>query len=107
MNKYFLWAVAIAALCSSCETEDEAFATQTPDNYREKQTIVQQAKSVETNDYQMYQSKKHTRRLKNNAYNNHGLKVYDNATYSYHGEGQFVFTKDFHPPHEINVIHNQ
>lgn len=56
MNKYFLWAVAIAALCSSCETEDEAFATQTPDNYREKQTIVQQAKSVETNDYQMYQS---------------------------------------------------
>lgn len=52
-------------------------------------------------------TKKHTRRLKNNAYNNHGLKVYDNATYSYHGEGQFVFTKDFHPPHEINVIHNQ
>src|SRR5690606_8475960 len=52
MNKYFLWAVAIAALCSSCETEDETFATET-----KKQTIaLQQAKSAEANDYQTYQS---------------------------------------------------
>ncbi len=57
MNKYFLWAVAIAALCSSCETEDEAFATQTPNNDRDNQTTaLPQAKNVEVNDYQMYQS---------------------------------------------------
>lgn len=29
MKRFFLCAVAISALCSSCETEDEAFATQT------------------------------------------------------------------------------
>ncbi|SEH81850.1 hypothetical protein SAMN02927937_01593 [Paenimyroides aquimaris] len=52
MNKYFLWAVAIAALCSACETDNEAFAPET-----KKQTIaLQQAKSAEANDYQMYQS---------------------------------------------------
>ncbi len=56
MNKYFLWAVAIAALCSSCETEDEAFATET-----KNQTIaLQQAKSVAANDYQTYQSILHS-----------------------------------------------
>jgi|GEM_PF-950584 len=57
MNKYFLWAVAISALCSACETENEVFTTEAPDNYRDNQTIaLQQAKGVETNDYQTYQS---------------------------------------------------
>jgi len=51
MNKYFLWAVAIAALCSSCETADEAFATE-----KEQTITLQQGKSAEANDYQMYQS---------------------------------------------------
>lgn len=51
MNKYFLWAVAIVALCSSCETEDETFATE-----KEQTTALPQAKSVATNDYQTYQS---------------------------------------------------
>src|SRR5690606_35480422 len=56
MNKYFLWAVAISALCSSCETEDEAFATET-----KNQTIaLQQAQNVATNDYQTYQSILHS-----------------------------------------------
>ena len=52
MNKYFLWAVAIAALCSACETDNEVFATQTnnPTN------TLQQAKGVKANNYQMYQS---------------------------------------------------
>lgn len=32
----------------------------------------------------------------------------NNKVYSYHGEGQFVFTKDFFPPnHEIYAISNQ
>src|SRR5690606_41558336 len=57
MNKYFLWTVAIAALCSSCETDNETFATQTPNNDRDNQTTaLPQAKNVEVNDYQMYQS---------------------------------------------------
>src|SRR5690554_4548766 len=51
--------------------------------------------------------RKFTRRIKNNVYNNYGIVVYDNATYSYHGQGGFVFTKDFHPPHERYVIQNQ
>ena len=52
MNKYFLWAVAIAALCSSCETDNEAFATET----KNETITLQQAKSVAKNDYQTYQS---------------------------------------------------
>lgn len=57
MNKYFLWTVAIAALCSSCETDNETFATQTPNNDRDNQTTaLPQAKNIEVNDYQMYQS---------------------------------------------------
>lgn len=52
MKRFFLYAVAIAALCSSCETEDEAFATET-----NKQTnTLHQAKGVKTSDYQTYQS---------------------------------------------------
>lgn len=57
MKRFFLYAVAIAALCSSCETEDETFATETPDNYRDNQTnALHQAKGVKANDYQTYQS---------------------------------------------------
>src|SRR5690606_7625211 len=52
MNKYFLWAVAIAALCSACETDNEAFAT-----HRNNPTnTLHHAKGVEANDYQIYQS---------------------------------------------------
>ncbi|SEH83326.1 hypothetical protein SAMN02927937_01678 [Paenimyroides aquimaris] len=52
MNRFFLYAVAIAALCSACETDNEVFATQTnnPTN------TLHQAKGVEVNDYQIYQS---------------------------------------------------
>lgn len=57
MKRFFLYAVAISALCSSCETENEAFATETPDNYRDNQTnALHQAKGVKANDYQTYQS---------------------------------------------------
>ena len=52
MKRFFLYAVAIAALCSSCETEDEAFATET----NNQNNTLHQAKGVEANDYQMYQS---------------------------------------------------
>nr|WP_298003039.1 hypothetical protein [uncultured Flavobacterium sp.] len=52
MKRFFLYAVAISALCSSCETEDEAFATET----NNQTNTLHQAKGVETNDYQNYQS---------------------------------------------------
>lgn len=51
MNKCFLWTVAIAALCSSCETADEAFATA-----KEQTVTVQQTKNVEVNNYHTYHS---------------------------------------------------
>lgn len=48
--------------------------------------------------------KKHVTRYKNYDY----VYLKNNKVYSYHGEGQFVFTKDFFPPtHEIYVIQNQ
>lgn len=62
MKRFFLCAVAIAALCSSCETEDEIFATET----KNQTTTLHQAKGVETTNYQTYQSI-----LKSFAYNNH------------------------------------
>ena len=52
MKRFFLYAVAISALCSSCETEDEAFATET----NNQNNTLHQAKGIETNDYQTYQS---------------------------------------------------
>jgi len=51
MNKYFLWAVAISALCSSCETEDEVFLTA-----QEQIIASKEAENVEINYYQTYQS---------------------------------------------------
>ena len=52
MKRFFLYAVAIAALCSSCEIEDETFATET----NRQTNVLYQGKSIETNDYQTYQS---------------------------------------------------
>lgn len=52
MKRFFLYAVAITALCSSCETEDEAFATETTNQIN----TLHQAKSVEATNYQKYQS---------------------------------------------------
>lgn len=52
MKRFFLYAVAIAALCSSCETEDETFATET----NNQTNVLYHAKGVEVNNYQMYQS---------------------------------------------------
>ena len=52
MKRFFLYAVAISALCSSCETEDEAFAAET----NNQTNVLYHAKGVEVNNYQMYQS---------------------------------------------------
>lgn len=52
MKRFFLYAVAITALCSSCETEDETFATET----NNQPNALYHAKGVEANDYQIYQS---------------------------------------------------
>ncbi len=52
MKRFFLYAVAITALCSSCETEDETFATET----KNQPNALYHAKGVEANDYQIYQS---------------------------------------------------
>jgi|SRR5690606_27615452 len=52
MKRFFLYAVAISALCSSCETEDEVFATETNNQTH----ALYHAKGVEANDYQTYQS---------------------------------------------------
>src|SRR5690606_2869970 len=52
MKRFFLYAVAIAALCSSCEIEDETFATET----NRQTNTLHQAKGVKANDYQTYQS---------------------------------------------------
>ncbi|MBA5793023.1 hypothetical protein H1R17_05860 [Flavobacterium sp. xlx-214] len=52
MKRFFLYAVAITALCSACETENEVFATET----KEQSNTLHQAKGVKTNDYQTYQS---------------------------------------------------
>lgn len=52
MNRFFLYAVAITALCSSCETEDETFATET----KNQPNALYHAKGIEANDYQIYQS---------------------------------------------------
>ena len=52
MKRFFLYAVAISALCSSCETEDEAFATET----NNQTNALHQAKGVQANNYQTYQS---------------------------------------------------
>jgi len=47
--------------------------------------------------------RKHERRYKNYYY----IYLKNNKVYSYHGQGSFVFTKDFYPPnHEIHVISN-
>ncbi len=52
MKRFFLYAVAISALCSSCETENEAFATET----NNQTNALHQAKGVQANNYQTYQS---------------------------------------------------
>lgn len=52
MKRFFLYAVAISALCSSCEIEDETFATET----NRQTNVLYQAKGVKANDYQTYQS---------------------------------------------------
>ncbi|HUH26305.1 MAG TPA: hypothetical protein VLY87_06730 [Flavobacterium sp.] len=52
MKRFFLYAVAIAALCSSCETEDETFSTET----NNQTNALHQAKGVKANDYETYQS---------------------------------------------------
>lgn len=52
MKRFFLYAVAISALCSSCETEDETFATET----NNQTNALHQAKGVKANDYETYQS---------------------------------------------------
>lgn len=52
MKRFFLYAVAISALCSSCETEDESFATET----NNQTNTLHQEKGVKTSDYQTYQS---------------------------------------------------
>lgn len=52
MKRFFLYAVAITALCSSCETVDETFATET----NRQTNVLYQAKGVQANDYQTYQS---------------------------------------------------
>lgn len=52
MKRFFLYAVAISALCSSCETEEEAFAAET----NNQTNTSYHAKGVEVNNYQMYQS---------------------------------------------------
>lgn len=52
MKRFFLYAVAITALCSACETENEVFATET----KEQSNTLHQAKGVKANDYQTYQS---------------------------------------------------
>ena len=52
MKRFFLYAVAIAALCSSCEIEDETFATET----NKQSNTLHQAKGAQANDYQTYQS---------------------------------------------------
>ena len=52
MKRFFLYAVAISALCSSCETEDEAFATET----NNQNNALHHAKGVEATNYQTYQS---------------------------------------------------
>lgn len=52
MKRIFLSAVVISILCSSCEKDNEAFATEV-----NKQTnAVYQVKSVEANGYQIYQN---------------------------------------------------
>ena len=45
MKRFFLYAVAITALCSSCETETN-----------KQSNTLHQAKGVQANDYQTYQS---------------------------------------------------
>lgn len=52
MKRFFLYAVAITALCSACETENEVFATKT----NNQTTTLNQAKSTKANYYQIYQS---------------------------------------------------
>lgn len=52
MKRFFLHAVAITALCSSCETEDDVFATET----NNQNNTLHQEKGVQANDYQTYQS---------------------------------------------------
>ncbi len=62
MNRFFLYAVAITALCSSCETEDETLATET----NNQTNTFHYAKGVQADDYQTYQSI-----LNSFVYNNH------------------------------------
>lgn len=50
MKKNFLWAVAVYALCSSCETADDSFI------YEEKQQTVMALKTQNVNDYETYQN---------------------------------------------------
>lgn len=62
MKRFFLYAVAITALCSSCETEDETFAKETTN----QTNALHQSKGVQANNYQTYQSI-----LNSFVYNNH------------------------------------
>jgi|SRR5690554_796006 len=57
MKRFFLSAVVISILCSSCETDNEVFTTEIGDNYKSNQsTALSQAKGVEVNSYQTYQN---------------------------------------------------
>lgn len=52
MKRFFLYAVAIAAFCSSCETDDEVVATSS--STENLNTYL--AKNVEFTDFQIYQN---------------------------------------------------
>lgn len=66
MKRFFIYAVAITALCTSCETENELIPTET--NTKSITSFV--AKDSKPNDYQIYTS------ITNNFTYNH-LKTYE------------------------------
>lgn len=52
MKKFFLAAVALSALCSSCETADESFLKET----KNETVITQMSTNLNSTDYQTYKS---------------------------------------------------
>ena|SRR5690554_11691 len=57
MKTKLLGTVLILAMCSSCETADETFAIETPDNYRDKETTkAYTTNSAKSSDYQTYKN---------------------------------------------------
>lgn len=83
MKYFFLWAVAISALCSSCETADESFLEENNTN-SSNQTLQTQQRTV--SDYDVY----------NNVVSSF---VYD--TLQLHYENQLEFEQ-----HVNNLVHN-